>query len=379
MEKKFKVITIVLFLIILFGVGIFTVLGGGKKYSEFEKRELAKFPKTNTKTIAKGKFQKGLDNFLNDHVVFRDECIYASTLVDKMMGRAEKAGVYFGKDGYLIEKNEQVYPKDVRENVKYLSDFTNALSERVGSKNIKIVFIPNKINVLTDKLPKYATVSNNNWMKALLWEKLKDKSSLVDLTEQLLKHKDEYVYYKTDHHWTSLGAKYGYEAIMKSLGKKPYLKMKPEVVADDFLGTTYNKIHYAPQKDLITKYNVKNATYKVTIDESGELSHMKDIYVEDALKSADKYEYFMGGNYGGVKIHNPNAPKRTLVLFKDSFANCIIPFLTNNYSDIIMIDLRYVSSLDNTLNNLGFDKMDEVLFLFNEEKFMNNSHFWKLQ
>lgn len=379
MEKKFKVITIVLFLIILFGVGIFTVLGGGKKYSEFEKRELAKFPKTNTKTIAKGKFQKGLDNFLNDHVVFRDECIYASTLVDKMMGRAEKAGVYFGKDGYLIEKNEQVYPKDVRENVKYLSDFTNALSERVGSKNIKIVFIPNKINVLTDKLPKYATVSNNNWMKALLWEKLKDKSSLVDLTEQLLKHKDEYVYYKTDHHWTSLGAKYGYEAIMKSLGKKPYLKMKPEVVADDFLGTTYNKIHYAPQKDLITKYNVKNATYKVTIDESGELSHMKDIYVEDALKSADKYEYFMGGNYGGVKIHNPNAPKGTLVLFKDSFANCIIPFLTNNYSDIIMIDLRYVSSLDNTLNNLGFDKMDEVLFLFNEEKFMNNSHFWKLQ
>lgn len=379
MEKKFKVITIVLFLIILFGVGIFTVLGGGKKYSEFEKRELAKFPKTNTKTIAKGKFQKGLDNFLNDHVVFRDECIYASTLVDKMMGRAEKAGVYFGKDGYLIEKNEQVYPKDVRENVKYLSDFTNALSERVGSKNIKIVFIPNKINVLTDKLPKYATVSNNNWMKALLWEKLKDKSSLVDLTEQLLKHKDEYVYYKTDHHWTSLGAKYGYEAIMKSLGKKPYLKMKPEVVADNFLGTTYNKIHYAPQKDLITKYNVKNATYKVTIDESGELSHMKDIYVEDALKSADKYEYFMGGNYGGVKIHNPNAPKGTLVLFKDSFANCIIPFLTNNYSDIIMIDLRYVSSLDNTLNNLGFDKMDEVLFLFNEEKFMNNSHFWKLQ
>ena len=105
MERKCKIITIALFMVILCGVGLFTVLGGGKKYSVFEKRELAPFPKTNVKTITKAKFQSGLDNFLNDHVVFRDQCIYTTTMVDKMMGRAEKADVYFGKDGYLIEKS----------------------------------------------------------------------------------------------------------------------------------------------------------------------------------------------------------------------------------------------------------------------------------
>ncbi|MBP5773428.1 MAG: hypothetical protein J6W35_05100, partial [Eubacterium sp.] len=89
MEKKFKIITIILFMVILCGVGLFTVLNGGKKYSVFEKRDLASFPRTNVKTITKAKFQSGLDSFLNDHVIFRDQCIYTTTIVDKMMGRAE--------------------------------------------------------------------------------------------------------------------------------------------------------------------------------------------------------------------------------------------------------------------------------------------------
>ena len=215
MERKCKIITIALFMIILCGVGLFTVLGGGKKYSVFEKRELAPFPKTNVKTITKAKFQSGLDNFLNDHVVFRDQCIYTTTMVDKMMGRAEKAGVYFGKDGYLIEKPIKAKPKKIKENVDYLSTFVNMASESMGSKNVKVVLIPNKESVLTDKMPKYALVSDDNIkMKAMLWESLKDKNQIVDLTKSLKKHKDEYIYYKTDHHWTSLGAKYGYEAMM---------------------------------------------------------------------------------------------------------------------------------------------------------------------
>ena len=198
MEKKFKVITIALFLIILFGVGIFTVLNGGKKYSVFEKRDLAPFPKTNVKTITKAKFQSGLDNFLNDHVVFRDQCIYATTMVDKLMGRAEKADVYFGKDGYLIEKSISAKPAKIKENVMYLSEFVNLAGKSFGNKNVKVVLIPNKENVLTDKMPKYAPISDDNIkMKSMLWDSLKDKKMIVDLTKGLQKHKDEYIYFDT--------------------------------------------------------------------------------------------------------------------------------------------------------------------------------------
>ncbi len=376
MEKKFKVITIALFLIILFGVGIFTVLGGGKKYSVFEKRELARFPKTNTKTIAKGKFQKGLDSFLNDHVLFRDGCIYATTMIDKLMGRAEKAGVYFGKDGYLIEKSEKVDIKDIKENVKYVSDFVNMASKTMGSKNVKVVLIPNKEYVLTDKMPKYAPVSKDNIkMKSMLWDALKDKKAIVDLTKGLQKHNDEYIYYKTDHHWTSLGAKYGYEIMMDALGEKKLTGEKSKVIADDFLGTTYNKIHYAPEKDLITKYDIKTANVsKVQCEEAEDI---KDIYYEKALKKADKYEYFMGGNYSVLNVHTGCKNGKTLVLIKDSFANCMVPFLTNNYENIVMIDPRYLSgSIMDTFSGIG--KIDKLVILFNEEKFMNNKDLWTL-
>ena len=382
MERKFKIITIVLFMIILCGVGLFTVLNGGKEYSVFEKRELAPFPKTNVKTITKAKFQSGLDNFLNDHVVFRDQCIYTTTMVDKLMGRAEKADVYFGKDGYLIEKSIAAKPAKIKENVKYLSTYVNMAADSMGSKNVKVVLIPNKENVLVDKMPKYAPMStDSDNMKAQLWDSLKDKNMLVDLTKPLKKHKDEYIYYKTDHHWTSLGAKYGFQEIMKSLGQKIH-KRTPKVVADNFLGTTYNKIHYASQKDLITRYDSDSEfpkdTCGVDIIDSGEESHMNDIYDKKALKKEDKYEYFMGGNFGVVSIHSHNTTNgKTLVLIKDSFANCMVPFLTDNYENIIMIDPRYLGgSIMDALSDIG--KIDTMVVLFNEEKFMNNTDLWVL-
>ena len=382
MERKCKIITIALFMIILFGVGLFTVLNGGKKYSAFEKRELAKFPKTNVKTITKAKFQSGLDNFLNDHVLLRDECIYATTMVDKLMGRAEKADVYFGKDGYLIEKSIKASPKKVKENVNYLSTFVNMAADSMGSKNVKVVLIPNKENVLTDKLPKYAPVSNDNIkMKEELWNSLKDKNMLVDLTKTLQKHKDEYIYYKTDHHWTSLGAKYGFQEIMKSLGQKVH-KRTPKVVTDQFLGTTYNKIHYAAQKDIITRYDGDSEfpqdTCGVDTETTGEKDELKDIYDKGALKKEDKYEYFMGGNYGVVEIHSHNTTNgKTVVVIKDSFANCMVPFLTDNYENIVMVDPRYLGgSIMNALS--GVDKIDTLIVLFNEEKFMNNTDLWVL-
>lgn len=380
MERKFKIITIVLFMIILCGVGLFTVLGGSKKYSVFEKRELAPFPKTNVKTITKVKFQSGLDNFLNDHVVFRDQCIYTTTMVDKIMGRAEKAGVYFGKDGYLIEKPVEVKPKDMAANVKYLSNFVNMASKGVGSENVKVVLIPNKENVLTDKMPKYAPVSNENIkMKEMLWNALKDKNQIFDLTSSLQKHKDEYIYYKTDHHWTSLGAKYGYEAMMDAMGEKKLTGEKSKVVSDDFLGTTYNKLHFAPEKDLITKYDIKTVeNVQVDCEDSEEIDNNDSLYYEKALSKEDKYEYFMGGNFGVLNVHTGCKNGKTLVLLKDSFANCIIPFLTNNYENIVMIDVRYLgSSIFDALGNL--EKMDKMIVLFNDEKLMSNNNLWTLE
>ena len=147
------------------------------------------------------------------------------------------------------------------------------------------------------------------------------------------------------------------------------------MVTDDFLGTTYNKLHYAPQKDLITKYNIKTAE-KASVECEDDVD-ITDLYYEKALKKEDKYEYFIGGNFGVLKIHTGCTNGKTLVLIKDSFANCIVPFLTSNYENIVMVDPRYLGgSIMDALSDVG--KIDKMVVLFNEEKFMNNTDLWVL-
>ena len=221
MEKRIKVLTIIIFLIILFATGIFTVKGGKKTYSAFEKRKLASFPKITKNTVLDGKFQSGLDDFLNDHVLFRDQCITVSSLANKFLGQKEQNGVYYGDNGYLIEKYEDrdFDKKEINENVHYLSRFVNMAAGSIGSENIRIALIPSKVSVLKNKLPLYASSSKmNEYMKNRLENKLDDKNVLIDLSGTLKEHSEEYIYYKTDHHWTTLGAFYGYKTLMESMG-----------------------------------------------------------------------------------------------------------------------------------------------------------------
>lgn len=382
MEKKVKVLTIIIFLVILFAAGIFTILGGRKTYSEFEKRKLAAFPKVTKDTVLKGEFQKGLDDFLNDHVVFRDQCVTVSSLANKMIGKKEQNGVYMCKDGYLIEKYEDkdFDKKEIKENVRCLTRFVNMATDSIGNKNVKIALIPSKVNALQSKLPLYASTSKmNEYMKDMLKSKLKNQEVLIDLGDTLKEHSDEYIYYKTDHHWTSLGALYGYQTLMKSMDLEMCTVSSKTDVSTNFRGTTFNKIHYAPQKDIITKYDVDTAkNCELEYDISGDKELRDNIYDESALDTEDKYNYFLGGNYGVIKIHTDCTNGKSLVLIKDSFANCMIPYLTYNFENIVMVDLRYLnSSIFDTLNEM--EQIDSVVVLFNEEKFMQDSHLWLLE
>lgn len=381
MEKRIKGLTVIIFLVILFATGIFTLKGGKKAYSAFEKRKLVSFPKITKDTILEGEFQKGLDDFLNDHVVFRDQCVTINSLANIMLGQKEQNGVYFGDDGYLIEKydDQDFDKKDINENVRDLTRFVNMAADSIESENVRIALIPSKINALDSKLPLYASRSKmNEYMKNRLKMKLKHQEVLIDLGETLKDHSDEYIYYKTDHHWTGLGALYGYKALMKSMGMEACTVSSTTDVSRDFRGTTFNKIHFSVDEDVITKYEINTAeNCELEYDISGDKENRSSIYDESALDTEDKYNYFLGGNYGVIKIHTGCKNGKSLVLIKDSFANCMVPYLTSNYENIVMLDLRYLnSSVFDTLNEM--EQIDSVVVLFNEEKFMQDSHLWLL-
>lgn len=199
---------------------------------------------------------------------------------------------------------------------------------------------------------------------------------VIDLRDVLTKHSNEYIYYKTDHHWTTLGAFYAYH---EWKGPDRIIPAYKTAVSTDFLGTDYNRIHYYESMDKIYRYemdDVDQAT--VTINDGGDTKELPSIYVEDALKTSDQYNYFLSGNYSTVTIKTKNKNGKTLLVVKDSFTNSMIPFLCRDYETIRMVDLRYVNaSVYEYMNDLT--SLDDVIVIYNEEKFMQDAHQYYLK
>ena len=156
---------------------------------------------------------------------------------------------------------------------------------------------------------------------------------------------------KTDHHWTSAGAYYAYEKWCEDTGHKaaPVDALEKTVESDKFRGSLYSKILDAGSAyDEIWTYGPKDGVpfgsenCLVTMDEKDETD---SVYDRSKLKEKDKYAFFFGGNYGEVHVQNQAADEenkgRNVLVIKDSFANSFAPFLTQNYENIYMIDLRY--------------------------------------
>lgn len=189
---------------------------------------------------------------------------------------------------------------------------------------------------------------------------------VVPVEAMLAVHRQEDIYYKTDHHWTALGAYYGYRAWAESVGVIPW---EPEAfsiqtVSDEFLGTVYSKVNLPQKPDSIRLYLPKTEPeYQVFYDGAAEAEPM---YSYEALEGKDKYAVYMDGNHGLTKIQNPDVEERgkgrTLLIIKDSFAHSFAPFVVNHFEETYMVDLRYFNlSLRSFMEENG---MTDVLILY---------------
>ncbi len=162
------------------------------------------------------------------------------------------------------------------------------------------------------------------------------------VSQNLTAHRAEYIYYRTDHHWTMLGAYYAYEAWAKERGLRPVplSGLLPETVREDFLGSHYARLHYAEREDTMELYDPGMACSVVY--DLGE-SDLSGLYQPELLTSEDAYRFFLDGNHGVVQIDTGQG-KGHLAVLKDSFANCLIPFLSVHYRKITVVDPRYFRS-----------------------------------
>ena len=339
-------IRIVIFMILIFGLTVASILKKPIVFSENENRYLAEKPEFSLDALFEGSYTQDYETYITDQFVFRDQWITGKTAVERMMLRQDINGVYFGKDGYLMEKHDNTTfgTQQATDNVDRLGSFVDTFAEQYGPDRMQVVLIPTATEILTDKLPNFANPYDQSVYMALLAERLPE-GYLLDGEQILAEHADEYIYYRTDHHWTSLAAFYVYQAWCERMGIDAYETddFEIEEATTEFEGTTDSKVNTAVKPDSIYLYHLKpevmDMEYTLTYDRTDDVRDT--LYDYSKLEGKDKYATYMGGNYGEVDIRTNVKNGKTLLVLKDSFAHSFVPLAANHYERILMVDLRY--------------------------------------
>ncbi len=338
--KKANILVSVFFFVLIFALTVASMINPVREKSETENRDLAQMPELSVENIFDGSFTRDYESFVTDQFVWRDAWINMKSQFERMFGRTHANGVYFAKDGYFIERKSEndVDVKQLDENTGYLEKLALEL-EKLELQGAVITLAPIASMVHDDKLPVFA--DEYDWDNKMdeISEKLGD--TFVDLRAALRAHRDEYIYYRTDHHWTTDGAYYAYAELIKSFGFEPLPleRFERTELTDEFLGTVIAKLNISTKPDVMVRYDtIPSQKYEVIYN----LTDKRDtFYNPEKLKIRDKYAYFMDGNPAFVEIGTEVANGRTLAIAKDSYANCLIPFLTNHFEKIYVFDLRY--------------------------------------
>jgi hypothetical protein len=176
----------------------------------------------------------------------------------------------------------------------------------------------------------------------------------VDAYSEIAKHTEEYLYFRTDHHWTALGAYYAYRAFADAAGFAPKeLSEYEEIAIPGFLGYLYNR---APSQSLREKPDtIYCYRYKGELETSSKLLYLP------GKNGAATYSVFLGGDHPKLTVTTSVKNGKTAVIIKDSFANAFIPWLAPHYENLVVLDPRHFEGSARDVIS-GYENVD-LIFL----------------
>lgn len=350
------------FIIFIFVVGIFHFALEDSSFSQSENRVLASMPKLTISSLSDGSFMKNFETYLTDQFPKRDILISAKTFCDRLLGKNKENGVYIGDNGFLFDTQTEFS----KEKADALSSSINKFIKKYKFKNNAVIFAPNSTYVYSKYLPDYVTVESQKDMLSYFGKKFADKSNFVDVSKSLKEaaKSSDNLYYKTDHHWTTQGAFCAFE----TLGKKWKLnKDKVEytsyTVSTTFEGTLASKAGVHENTDEIVACVPKNSAGSYVVNFESQGIKTGSMFFEEKFMQKNQYEFFFGGNFDKITISTTANNDNCLLIIKDSYANCFIPFLTPYFSKIVVVDPRYLT--DNLSGVVSETSFTHVLFLYN--------------
>ena len=372
-KRKARIANLIgkIFIIVLFLVLIVNVIVPDKEKSELENRALESRPRFNLTTVLSGDFMEQWEKYLSDQFAGRNTWRRVKVGLDRLGGAKMENNIYIGKGGQLMENIEVPDEDQLDANMTAIQNFAQTYEDIP----VTMMLVPDAACILTDRLPAFAEVEDQRQMFSMAERKLGDSVNWIDTVSILNKHKSEKLYYKTDHHWTTQGAFYVFQDAAQTFGIEGD-------VSDDFVSYTvtdsFNGVLAASsgvgldERELIDIYVPTEGDDDVIVDYVDEGRKTTSLYDSSKLDTRDKYGVFLGGNTSVIDIKTVSTSQKRLLIVKDSFADCFIPFLAPYYREIVVVDPRYYSgTMDEIMDTY---RITDALIMYSGNTFFTDNN-----
>ena len=359
-----------IFILVLLCVMLINLIVPDRQSSDSENRVLASSPKFDLTTIVAGDFAGQFENWMSDQFVGRGLLRGVKTTLSRLGGSRMENGVYLGKDGQLLEAVELPDQEHLSANLDSIRSF----AESYPDIPVSMLLVPDAACVLSDSLPALASVEDQTQMISMVQRNLGESVNWIDAVSVLNKHKSEKIYYKTDQHWTALGAFYVFQEAAPVLGITEDVSDKyvSYTVSDSFNGLLAAQCGVGlGEKETIDIYAPTQGDPDVIVSYVDGAKRTTSLYDSSKLETRDQYSVYLGGNTSVLDIRTVSTSRDRLLVVKDSFANCFVPFLAPYYREIVVVDPRYYSGTITDL--MDTYRITDVLFLYSGNTFFTDN------
>ena len=372
----------VLILFSVFFVGMFLLdcVTPDRTVSELENTTLTQRPKVTAQILSSA----GLNRFFNDYTQYtkdqipgRDAWISLQSFVETaLLQKTQSGGILLGDKGQMFDRTYGLVSSEERTLPRNIAAVAS-LAARCPGK-VYVMVAPAASSIYPERVPAHAPLLQEESYLGQIQAAVEQAGGVyLPLEDALSAHKDEYIYYRTDHHWTTLGAWYAYSQLCDLLGLTPFdLSSHQAVEVENFYGTFYSRARtWNAQPDTLTYYDLDNplTIYTVTGPGMPEAGQTTGLYDLDKLQVYDKYAAFLHGNNGLSRVEGDGQGR--ILVIKDSYANSFVPFLAANYAEIDVVDLRnYNYGLDALIADNDYD---QILVLYSFDSFKSDPYLYR--
>ena len=353
-NKKSDFLTVVLFCSFLCAMLLMYLLIPKKDYSEAEKRYLADTPDMNWADVASGDWGNDAETYMADHIPGRDFFVGLNAYFDLFTGRQVGKDIWL-EDDRLVESPVKMNEAVIAKNMKAV----NAFAETIGQQ-VDLMIVPSA----------GWSMGLEEYNDTAIIDSIYSSATVNAVDVRPVFQGKPFLYFRTDHHWNSEGAHSAYEAYMTEVDRdfKAADAFKKDTFGT-FQGSTYSRsaLWLTPGEDL----ELWQSETPLTVTNGETKTEHEGVFYWERLEEADKYTVFLDGNHSIVRISNPNAEGKLLVI-RDSYSNSLGCFLAESYGEVVLIDLRYYKQAVSAL--VAQEGFDDILVCYSIGNFLTDTN-----